>query len=399
MGFLATWISAPIRLVRRRLAARTKKHRLSGARALVASGQLERAATEYAALGEAVEASRVLVAAAELAADPVERFHLLTRALAQAGDDQPELRLRRSELCIDLVRSGSLRLPPSELGRVARSLAELGRPLLAAEAYALAGDTEAQATELVRAGSVERVEELLDRTEQQRRDARSARELVTRARDLHQLGARREALGLLRELCAPNAAAEPSPLEGALELLREIERRRADGARLRLEHEAGVEVLVFGDRVTVGRSGTISIAAPSLSREHLAVERGERGIVVRDLGSRNGTSLGGARLAAAVELGDKLDLELGGDVALSIEATAQGVRLSWADQSVVAPLGPHRIGAFQLQLSADDWVELERVGGGTLALAGLTVEGPIQLCRGDAIAETLADRVRLRILE
>jgi hypothetical protein len=53
-------------------------------------------------------------------------------------------------------------------------------------------------------------------------------------------------------------------------------------------------------RVVVGRSleATLVLPITGLSREHFALERGGRGWVVEDLGSRNGTIVGGVRLSA-----------------------------------------------------------------------------------------------------
>jgi serine phosphatase RsbU (regulator of sigma subunit) len=72
-----------------------------------------------------------------------------------------------------------------------------------------------------------------------------------------------------------------------------------------------------GDRITVGRSGAADLSFPDdngLSRQHLAFEKAAGGgpgaeeWVLRDLGSKNGTVLNGARVTAALPLkaGDRI---------------------------------------------------------------------------------------------
>ncbi|MGH7434371.1 MAG: sigma 54-interacting transcriptional regulator, partial [Polyangiaceae bacterium] len=84
-------------------------------------------------------------------------------------------------------------------------------------------------------------------------------------------------------------------------------------------------------RITVGRSRTcdITIDHPSVSREH-AVFHGGRPIYVEDLGSTNGTTVGGARIPS----GAKAPIERGQVVAIG---AAVLVVHGAADTAVVAP--------------------------------------------------------------
>jgi transcriptional regulator with PAS, ATPase and Fis domain len=68
--------------------------------------------------------------------------------------------------------------------------------------------------------------------------------------------------------------------------------RSEDGAATRV-----LEVAI-GDSITVGRSpsATVYVDSPRVSREHARIERRHEGLVIRDLGSRNGTWIGGDRL-------------------------------------------------------------------------------------------------------
>jgi hypothetical protein len=66
-----------------------------------------------------------------------------------------------------------------------------------------------------------------------------------------------------------------------------------------------------GEKMSLGRSGTAELCFADdvgLSRQHLAIEREGEGWAIRDLGSKNGTMLNGARLTARTLLkpGDRI---------------------------------------------------------------------------------------------
>jgi phosphoserine phosphatase RsbU/P len=70
-------------------------------------------------------------------------------------------------------------------------------------------------------------------------------------------------------------------------------------------------VPLSADRLSLGRSATADLSFPDdagLSRQHLALERDGEGWTVLDLGSKNGTSLNGARIdtRTALKSGDKI---------------------------------------------------------------------------------------------
>jgi FHA domain len=73
----------------------------------------------------------------------------------------------------------------------------------------------------------------------------------------------------------------------------------------------------IGARGTIGRNldGDVVVLASSVSREHAQIALGETGWTVRDLGSRNGTFVGGTRITAEVALPDHAVLRFG-DVAM-----------------------------------------------------------------------------------
>lgn len=79
---------------------------------------------------------------------------------------------------------------------------------------------------------------------------------------------------------------------------------------------AGNEVSLDKERVTLGRSPGADIVLDdrSVSAEHAALELGERGFKLRDLGSTNGVTVNGCKIAVAeLKHGDRFEL---GKVAL-----------------------------------------------------------------------------------
>ncbi|HEX7500850.1 MAG TPA: FHA domain-containing protein, partial [Polyangia bacterium] len=82
--------------------------------------------------------------------------------------------------------------------------------------------------------------------------------------------------------------------------------------RARLVVEAGpalgreLELLACGRVFKLGRGEQcdLAIADDDVSREHVAFERGPQGIVLRDLGSKNGVEVGGQRVAGIRVLRD-----------------------------------------------------------------------------------------------
>jgi pSer/pThr/pTyr-binding forkhead associated (FHA) protein len=65
-------------------------------------------------------------------------------------------------------------------------------------------------------------------------------------------------------------------------------------------------------RVTIGRSNAdITLNDTEASRQHAALEVRDTLYTVSDLGSTNGTLVGGEKIAAPVELHDKSEFQVG----------------------------------------------------------------------------------------
>jgi len=355
-----------------------------------ALGRLEQATLHYVEAGEPEQAARLCALRADAATDPKQRLTLLGQAIGYLSEQAGrELRLRRAQLKLDLARSGHARFGASELVALGQELEGFDEHALAAEAYALSGDTEAEAKALVLAGNVERLEQVLEDQQQRARDEREREGAGQRVRDLIASGRRREALRVAREHGGDTRL---------MALARELEEKRALGPQAELVIDGERLELVLGERVVVGRAeAAVNIGSPSISREHLAVYRGPEGLQVVDLGSRNGTTLAGARLEAPVNVGARLELVLGGEVSLSVEPWPIGARLCFAGRVVHLALGPLAVGTWSIAPAADGWLELSAPRDRPPWLGELRSEATIELCRGDELRERPGGPVRVRV--
>jgi two-component system, NtrC family, response regulator GlrR len=114
-------------------------------------------------------------------------------------------------------------------------------------------------------------------------------------------------------------------------LVRRAQLRVVDG------EDAGAIVQTDGTRIVVGTatSADLVLRDPTVSRFQLEIELGETGVVLRDLGSRNGTWIGGVRVMNAM---------LGGDATIVVGRTTLRFELS-ADRVEVALHESDRFGS------------------------------------------------------
>jgi hypothetical protein len=217
-------------------------------------------------------------------------------------------------------------------------------------------------------------------------------------------GKRREALVALEELLTN------TPDDATL-------RERAHGIRARrvlapiVAIEATAEpngalerfVLVLGDEILIGRTeGAIKVPSNAVSREHLRVTREGDDVVVRDVGSRNGTQLRGINLAGALPIGEGLELKLGKEVPLRITRSkrlAGSVEIDVAGEKYFACLGPTRtpVPGLELAAGADGWIELVPRGARTF-MRDVELVPRTTLLVGDSISTTRSGAPMLRIV-
>ena len=83
--------------------------------------------------------------------------------------------------------------------------------------------------------------------------------------------------------------------------------------------DAGSVYRIEKPRVTIGRaSADLTLNDTEASRVHAAIEVRDVAILLRDLGSTNGTLVDGQRIIDAVELQDKSEFQVGSTVLMLI---------------------------------------------------------------------------------
>jgi len=349
------------------------------ARHAEAGGDLELATRLYIEAAARDDASRVLRARANSALTAQDRLGLLSLALEHCSEAQAgQLRREHASLKLELCQSRELYLTRPELARLGRDLALLGEQQLAADAFGLAGDLEAQTTALVEAGAIERLEAVFDADESRLRLERDREQTARNAMDLDRLGRRRAVLAL--------AADQPEDTASRLgELAHRIRMRRVIGPVVRLELAGERHQFVLGDQVTLGRANAaIVLASPAVSRRHLELRRDGGAPVLVDV-SKNGTTLRGIPLSGSLPLESQLELVLGGEVHVSIAPHAEyGLELTISNETFWAPLGDLVTSVGSFRGGSDDWVELVPPARGVFLNSVHVVES-VQLCAGDEL--------------
>ncbi|AUX23684.1 hypothetical protein SOCEGT47_042120 [Sorangium cellulosum] len=365
------------------------------------AGDLAGAVELYIEAGMPDDAARVLLLRADAERSVEKRIAFCASASRTA--ESPELRRaalgRKALLALDLVRARGASAMRSEVLAVARDLEEAGELERAADAYALVGDVESEARVLAAAGAIDRLEERLRVSMSVERSQRELAAVLRRIADLDRMAERREAISV-----AEAWLGERRDCEQVADALRAIRARLLAGPVVALELGGALLRCALGDEVTIGRGeATIVVASRAVSRTHLRIRRGPPGVEVEDLGTRNGTTLAGARLTAPLPVGRGVELLLGGEVPCAIApADGQGCVVEVAGERFAAPLGDLPVGPWRLRLDragASAFVVLSTPPGAPPPFLGDYQLAPaVELCAGDAIAaargETAVFRVR-----
>lgn len=340
----------------------------------------------YIEAGLPDEAARVLMLRGD--AEPnLERRMAFFQQAAQTAASQELARsakARRARLSFDLVKQKGAIV--SEIALAAAELEAAGEHLLAAEAYVLARDVEGEIRALTGAGAIDRLEERLQREAAASRTENERTLALRRIQDLDRGAERRAALRI--------AAESGEREERIIDLAREIRQRLARGPVCDFLLVGRPSSVAFGDSITLGRGdATLVVGSRALSRAHLSVYRDEAGEPwVRDLDTRNGTTLSGARLGAPIPVGGGLELELGGEVPCAIAPTERGaVSVTVAGATYLAPLGPWHVGPFRVRLEGkggDDasFIVLDRELEHRAYRGKIALAPKIELCFGDEIS-------------
>jgi FHA domain-containing protein len=379
-----------------------KGRALAQARAAELKGELPQAAALFAGAGRLDEAARVMVLRGDAEPDLAQRLRHYLQAVATAPDGS-SMRTHARRKHATAVVAMAADAPTTEasrrdLTRAASELEAMGDYAHAAHAYALASDIDGQARTLARAGDVEALDQLLAEQQARDREAIARRHTYDEVTLLSASGRRRDAA----------ATARASLDEGLRERGRSLEERRVAGDIVHATVRGSGISIVLGDEIVIGRApdqispdadgdrlggsvGGIVVAAAAVSRRHVAIARRNGEVVVRDLGSRNATTLRGSALSGEAAVGDGLELRLGRDVPLLVlpaSEIAGAVAIEVAGLRFIAPLGPAMLGVgrWRLERGPDAWVELATDDDPPSFSGAFRLAAAITLLDGDAIS-------------
>jgi tetratricopeptide (TPR) repeat protein len=274
-----------------------------------AAGQLEQAAEHYVLAGEHLEAARVHLARAERAQSRPAEIDALRDALHWAGHHQELGAYIRKALGRALLARARAEGVATERDRqrvheAAELLVAGGDFLRAGEALESIDDMAGAAMAYGKGGLVERMEAVMARDDERTRRERALRECFANYEMHMRIGDREAARADLRQ-CIEAA-------DGKAEyrrLLDTLESRLITGSHLvlRRRHELAITVVGAGS-LTMGRDPLceLSLRAGGVSRHHAEITIGPPDQAprfhLRDLGSRNGTRVGGLPIHGAVPL-------------------------------------------------------------------------------------------------
>ena len=114
----------------------------------------------------------------------------------------------------------------------------------------------------------------------------------------------------------PHDTTEQSPLPSPRDTGKSEPLRLPQGRRLSLAvldgPDAGTVYRIEKPRISIGRaSADLTLNDTEASRLHAAIEVRDQLIMLNDLGSTNGTLIGGEKINGATEIGDKAEFQVG----------------------------------------------------------------------------------------
>ena len=287
------------------------------ARRAQVEGRLDDAARLFVTGGRPELATRVLETAAAAAISVSDRRAWLVRAAAVApdGPDRSRVRAALARLVVDSVRHDATLTADERvlLRSAAHDLELAGDSAAASRAFRRLGDETAVERVLVAAGDLEALDEAYRDGDAHARTADERARQVRWAQSLWLSGDRTravEALGAwMRE--------HPDEVEPRRAYEEWCDRLVTGGV---VDLEVGMQRFTLVGRfpAVLGREGTVRVRGAGVSREQCSVEPGDRGVVVRDRGSRRATRVFGVPITDAIEAREGDVVALGDDVQLKV---------------------------------------------------------------------------------
>jgi hypothetical protein len=379
-----------------------KSRKAKRARKKELAGRLDDAAALYLDAELLDDAARVLLLKADTDTDPERRMVLCAQAARVGGASEhgDKARRRKARLGFDLAKSMRGATMHGELLTIAAELEAVGEWQAAAEAFALAGDSDGEIRVLKDAGAIEQLEERLRQTTENARRKRDLAQLLRRIGDLDTIAERREALRAARAWLAREHDDQVQ-----LEADR-IAGRLLEGPSIELELDGQRSRYVLGSQITLGRArADILVHASAVSRQHLRLYRKDGEPYVEDLETRNGTSLAGARVEGSLPVGTGLELELADQLPCRITPRSSSpdapLLIDVAGDRYVVPLGPLAVLHWKLvdAHDGDDRFVVLRTSEGQEPphMGGYRLGFQIELCHGDRIRRSRDGEVVLAV--
>ena len=287
-----------------------------------ASGDVELAAERYALSGDYGGAVRMHLARAARAPTRLGELGALRDAMRWAGDD-PALR-RQAAAALGKALWEAVRAEGIATERDRAKVREAAGLLVIGDNHALAGealetihDHLAAANAYSAGGLVEKMEQALAKDDATLHAAHEETDAFAGYQTAMRLGRRDDARNeLARAVAAANAAAEYRRLLDQLDTSLLI----AGKAQLKRTGKPLI-VACAAPKIVLGRDPLCDLAlrAGGVSRQHAEIEHAGEGFMLRDLDSRNGTTIAGLPLAGRVPLVVAGQLGLGDECAIDFE--------------------------------------------------------------------------------
>lgn len=304
------------------------------AKAAEAEGQLEEAASLYAQAGEPGAVSRIHRLRARSQRDAWKRIEILRLAHEYAERDDVEAeerstsRLELAEALVAWVDAAGLtdRQDKSMLEEAAGLFEKAGQHEQAGDVYARIGFFNSATESYTEAGAVEKLEQVIDREENELAPERKERSLLDEFRFAEAHGRFLEALTALDQAIEANPG-DPSLRDLHHRFTQRIPKRSR--IHIKVEGSEGSVVFLGADTLTIGRdeSADMPLLAPGISRLHVQLVRQDEGWIAEDLDSKNGTRVNGTSALPTAPLGDAGEIELGDRCRLEYEIVGGCVAL------------------------------------------------------------------------
>ena len=287
-----------------------------------AAGNVDLAAERYALAGEHAGAVRMHLARAARAPTRLAEIGALRDAMRWAGED-PELK-KRAAAALGKALWEAIKAEGIATERDRAKVREASELLvtgddhsLAGEALEAIGDHLAAANAYSSGGLVERMEQALAKDDASQAKAREESDAHAGYETAMRVGRRDEARGeLVRAVASADRAGDYR------RLLDQLDTALLTGGKVEIKRRGKpLIVACAADKLVLGRDPLcdLTLRAGGVSRQHAEIERTKDGFFLRDLDSRNGTTLHGLPLAGRVPLAGTGKFGLGDESPIEFE--------------------------------------------------------------------------------